>query len=149
MSEISKAFGRSPERELLTQTLEEIRAFRTSTTEFASRFFGQTINQVLSVEHCRFPSNGYITRSYPATAGVLVIDTLAPADWDTGDTVIGCPVTYVVGGASGSPPTAGIGVIRVSAWSHAVINLSSTTFTLYGTPDAFVNIQVLSKGGLV
>lgn len=134
MSEIRKMLTNESEKGLLLAILAELQGLSNWSTTFGERFFGNVTNSVLSVEKVEFTAAGYISRSYPASAGSVEIRAY------------GADVTYVVGGATGAAPNTGIGVYVVPAGAVQMISLSSTSFTLYGTPSNYVAFQVYSKG---
>lgn len=138
MSEIMRRATRAEEKELLGSLLEEMVVFRTRTTEFAARYFGNVTNKVLSVETVTFDSSGYVTRQYQATAGCVEIRNLDATN----------AVTFQVGGPmAGSIPLNGVGVYVVPAGKLQVVNMTSTDFTLYGTNLSRVSFQVFADGG--
>jgi hypothetical protein len=137
MSEIGKRVTRSEEKELLCSLLEEIQHFKTTTTEFASRYFGQTVNKVLAVETLIFDATGWAQRQYQATAGCVEVRNLDATN----------PVTIAVGGSTGSAPATGIGVYVIPGGKVQVVNIASTDFTLYGTVGSKVSFQVFADGG--
>jgi len=138
MSEIVRRATRADEKELLCSLIEEMQAFRTTTTEFASRYFGNVINKVLAMETATFDATGYLTRQYQATAGCVEVRNLDATN----------AVTLTVGGPmAGSVPLNGVGTYVIPAGKVQVVNISSTDFTLYGTAASRVSFQVFADGG--
>jgi hypothetical protein len=138
MSEIVRRATRAEEKELLCSLVEEMQHFRTTTTEFASRYFGNLTNKVLAVETVQFDSTGFVQRQYQATAGCVEVRNLDATN----------PVTLQVGGAAGgSVPTTGVGVYVIPGGKVQVVNIASTDFTLYGTAASKVSFQVFADGG--
>jgi len=137
MSEIGKRVTRSEEKELLAQLLSSLQHFETTTTEFASRYFGNAINKVLSVETVQFDTRGFFTRTYSATAGCVEVRNLDGTN----------SITVAVGGATGTAPTTGVGVYVIPPNTKQIVNIASSTFTLYGTASEFVSFQVFADGG--
>lgn len=136
MSEIARRATKASERELLCALLEEVQHFRSTTTEFGARFFGQAVNNVLSVETVTFDSTGYVMRSYHATAGAVEVRNLDDTNSVT-----------VVSGAAGTVPAQGIGVYVIPPNTVQVVNIASTTFSIFGTNNEKVSFQVFADGG--
>jgi len=138
MSEIGKRVARTAEKEVLESLLSEIQHFRTTTTEFASRYFGQALNNVLAVETVIFDATGYVTRSYPAAVGAVEV-----RNHSTGNTV-----TLAAGGSTGSAPLSGVGVYLIpKAPALQMVNIGTTTFTIYGTAGEKVSFTAFVDGG--
>jgi hypothetical protein len=138
MSEIVKRATRADEKALLQSLIEEMQAFRTTTTEFAARYFGNVVNKVLLVETITFDASGYVFRQFQATAGCVEVRNLDATN----------AVTISSGGPSaGSIPLNGVGLFVIPGGKVQVVNINSTDFTLYGTTASRVSVQVFVDGG--
>jgi hypothetical protein len=122
--------------ELTAQLLSELQHLNATQTEMMARLAGGLIlNNVLGVETVLIPASGFVQRDYPLAVGAVEIRTPAR------------PVIFAAGGGASSPPQVGTGVYPVPANTVQVINLGSTTFTVYGTPGDTLSWQVFTKGG--
>lgn len=124
-------------QELSEQLLSELQHLNSTQTEMMARLAGGLIlNNVLGVETVTIPSSGFVQRDYPVAVGAVEIRTAAHS------------VTFAAGGGASSPPQVGTGVYPVPANTVQVINLGSTTFTVYGSPGDVLSWQVFTKGGI-
>lgn len=119
------------EEEMLQLAQQQI----ATSTRLAELYAGGIVNHVLDVWSGTFPSEGWITQSYPVPAGCIRVRNLS----DTNSVTVSSD-----GPANGTP--GGTGTAIVAPGVADVIPLGSRQFTLYGTADDQVSIQVYSCG---
>jgi hypothetical protein len=126
--------GPKVRQELTEQLLAEMQHLNATQTAMMARLRGGLIlNDVLGVEQILIPAAGFVQRDYPVAVGSVVVVNLSAT-----------AVTFATGGGTAAPPTVGTGVQTVPASSWLAIPVGATTFTLYGTAGATVDLQVFS-----
>ncbi len=123
------------EAALLAELLEEIRDSKAQTTRELARLRSGIVNDVLFSGLVVLDANGQYTESFLTPFGSLAI---ANHD-DTTDLIVqnGPPMS--------GAPNKGIGVALVPKGVFAVINMSATEYTIYGTAAKQVTVQVFAK----
>lgn len=121
--------------ELAHKELGEIRREVATTTEEIGKLRGQIINDVLAVELITFDDGRAVARNFPVPFGSVAVANHSEDE----------EVTVSAGPIGPAAPVQGTGVQVVAAGRAAVINLASTSLTLYGAEGDRVSVQVFSK----
>jgi len=122
------------EHTLLAEILTALQQAANTQTETAATLRGLSTNNVLHTALVQLDADGTAELRSSVPAG-----SIAVANHSTHD------VTVSAAPKGAGAPTVGHGVHRVGAGKAAVVNLTGTVLTLYGTAGDAVSVQVFSK----
>ena len=126
------------ERVVAAETLEAMRHYAQTTTEFMERLAGQAINNVLEVWSGVIPPEGYLPREYNVAAGAVQVNNL-------GVLANVMTVSSTSPTTSGTAPS-GTGTFVVAGGTCRTVPLASHNFTVYGTAGDRISIAVFTAG---